>query len=295
MRISEHQLRRLIRESILTEASDGSLNEGLLDILKGLVGKLFGMLGGALEDAATQVAGEFTTASNSIAQEIQKELEVPEPKAWADLKPKENNTDKAVWAMTVARAFTDMEANSGAAIDAIQNAWEIKSLAPPSEEEASEWESGEDAQLLEALYQGVGSFKGWLVWLSAHFESAQAAADGIDESAKLSEMMKQVVPAAEFIKSSVIPGLESSAGAVQAAGGDGTALIGELKTMNLMAENIAEAAGMLSDHFAELEAAADEAAKKAEEAEVGDAGAGMPESTIRRNIRATLLEYIQNA
>tara|TARA_B100000131_G_scaffold268081_1_gene266681 strand:- start:7803 stop:8639 length:837 start_codon:yes stop_codon:yes gene_type:complete len=277
MLVNEQALRNLIRESIKEAKRQNPrvLDEGLLDILKGLVSKLFGMLGGELEAAATQSAGDLTSASGTVAQEIQGELELPEPKQWADLQPKENNTDKAIWALTVVRVFVDMEGPREEAITAIQDAWQVKSLAPPSEEAASEWESGEDAALLEGLYKGIGAFKGWLVWLSAHFESAQAAADGIDETAKLSEMMSQVVPAAEFIIGSVVPGLESAASAVKATGYEGD-YVSDLQLMSAGAENIGKAAQQLSDHFKELEAMADEAAKKSEEASVGDAAEGMP-------------------
>ena len=285
MIIKEHDLRLLIR----SEINSCQLDEGLLDVLKGLVSALFGKLGGALEDASGQTEGELTAASNSIAQEIQQKLELPEIKSWSDLKPKEDNTDKAVWALTVSRTFMDMEGSSDSAIEAIQAAWEIKSLAPLSEEKAAEWESGEDAQRLEALYLGVGAFKGWLMWLSTHFESAQAAADGIDESAKLSEMMQQVVPAAEFIKSSVVPGLESAKAAVEAAGA--TFESGGLGTMSLMAENISQAGSMLADHFAELEAKTEELATHTEKGkDLEAASTGMPESILRQFTKSVLIE-----
>lgn len=284
MIIKEHDLRLLIR----SELNSPQLDEGLLDILKGLVSALFGKLGGALEDTSGQTEEEFTAASNSIAQEIQQMLELPEIKSWADLKPKEDNTDKAVWALTISRTFADMEGSADSTINAIQDGWEIKTLAPLSEEEAPEWESGEDAQRLEALYLGVGAFKGWLMWLSAHIESAQAAADGIDESAKLSEMMQQVVPAAEFIKSSVVPGLESAEAAIEAVGIDAT-----LQASNLsgMAENIAEAGSMLADHFAELEAKTEELATHTEKGkDLKAASTGMPESILRQYAKSILIE-----
>jgi hypothetical protein len=281
--IKEHDLRLLIR----SEINSCQLDEGLLDIIKGLVSALFGKLGGALTDASGQTEGELTAASNSIAQEIQQMLELPKIKSWAELKPKEDNTDKAVWALTISQTFADMEGSANSTINAIQDGWEIKTLAPLSEEEAPEWESGEDAQRLEALYLGIGAFKGWLMWLSAHIESAQAAADGIDESAKLSKMMQQVVPAAEFIKSSVVPGLESAAAAIEAVGMPS----GMTSHMSAMAENIAEAGSMLADHFAELEAKTEELAKHAEKGkDLVAASTGMPESILRQFTKSVLIE-----
>ena len=285
MIIKEHDLRLAIR----SELNACHLDEGLLDVLKGLAAALFGNLGNALSDTSGQIKDELTTASNSIAQEVQADLELPKTKSWDSLEPKEDNTDKGVWALTVVRTFTDMESSSESAITAILDGMDIKSLSPVSEEKAAEWENGEDAQLLEALYQGVGAFKGWLLWLSTHFESARAAADGIDESAKLSEMMQQVVPAAEFLKSSVVPGLESAKDAVEALGV--TFESGGLATMNLMAGNIAEAGSMVANHFAELEAKTEELATHIEKGkDLAAASAGMPESILRHYAKSVLAE-----
>ena len=268
------------------------LNEGLLDFLKGLLDKLFGIFGAALGEEADRVKGELDGEAGGIAQEIGQAYEVPEPKGWEELKPKENNTDKAIWALAVER--TIIAGGSGvfeSAYDGIAESTALTSIAPASEEEANEWESGEDAQRLEAVYKGIGAVKGTLLWLGVHLSSGQTVADGIDESAKLSEILGKQLPAAkEWFETDLAPGLESAMPAVMALGGEGEGRADFGTSIDLIksiAGNMSEIATMGAEHVARLEEQADEAAKKAEESDVGKASEGMPESFRRdyQNIR----------
>lgn len=290
MIITEENLRQVIRENLQKEQID----EGLMGILANIVGALFGMFGDGASQYAEEVDTGLTSASEAAAGEIQGVLEIDEKKSWEELKPKENNTDKAIWALTIEKVMSGAGQEYGAAFEELAKATALSSVAPPSEEEAAAWEDGPDAQSLELIYKGIGAVKGTLLWLGVHFTGAEAAANSIDEEdPSLSKVLTQVAGAAEFIATDVVNGLESATSAVEATGdtgfGSGIANIQQYGDM------IKDAAQSGADHVSTLEDAANEAAEKAETASAGDPGSGMPEGRILKVTRSEIYNFLVEA
>ncbi len=210
-----------------------------------------------------------------------------EPKTWADLKPHDDNVDKAAWAIAVGEGMGKFYGDvTGRLMDA--NA--LESIAPPNPDEAEEWEKGEDANKLKNVYKGIGEAKGTMEWLGMHLTSAKTLADSIDENASLEDLLQQMAEVGEYLAGDLKNGLES---AKEAVGKASEEYKGQLDNMISTIQSDGEQPTKMTlsgvSRVKELKEKAEELAGATGEGEALAAAAqGMPEAILRKYIRTLL-------
>ena len=161
--------------------------------------------------------------SDSAGESVLKSQEAlgrKKAKDYKDLKPHEDNVDKAAWALGTVDGLVETPDNNILNIaEHLGQSAGLNSISPPSPEEAEEWEKGEDANRLKRIYKGLGMLKGTMNFLGMHLKSAIAVGDEIDPDAPLEEQYQQAVKAGEYIVGPLIDGLNSATAAVDKAQG----------------------------------------------------------------------------
>ena len=290
MKITESQLRKIVKKEcghVLSEHHEElRLDEqGVFAALKGLISSMFGALGDMLTGTTTEYQAVRVGEAEASVGESQKALGRKEPKAWADLKPHDDNVDKAAWAIAIVEGLRDFKI-----FERIVKAISLQSIAPPSPEEADEWEQGEDANYLKDIYKGIGEAKGLMEWLGVHLDSAKALGDSIDDKASLEDLLQQVADVGKYIAGDLKSGLES---ATEAVGNAGDEYYGNFKSSVGHIEGSGEQLTDVSlngyTRVKELKEKAEELAAATEEGgELEAAAQGMPEALLRKYIRVLL-------
>ena len=292
MRISEAHLRRILREELINLPRE---SEDRIDEIFGALFKLFASLFKNMGRESSEAADEAETALSGEAQQaarsIQTQAGIQNPVAWSDLKPKENHTDKAVWAATVESVLGEFFST---AMTGMVDAMFMQSLGPTSEEQADEWESSKDADYMRGVYKGIGGVKGALLFLGEHLNSAKAEAESIREEEPLADVLEQTADALQWMQSELMPGIVSAIDSAKSL------------DLNIDASILATTVSQTTDyardaanHVRELQEKTEELAKAKQEQPDTDPAQGMPEnnrslSITRRDIRRIILESMND-
>jgi len=149
MKITKRQLRQVIYEElsrdnpIHTYSREDLLEEGLLDFIKGLFGKLTGWLSGKIDDALSSAVSDYKAAANDLGE--------VDPDKSEDL----TKLFKAV-------APLQME-HMGEAFDKLKKATEVDDWTPASDsdEDMKKWQEKEGEKSL-GLWEATGITQGML-------------------------------------------------------------------------------------------------------------------------------------
>jgi hypothetical protein len=294
MKITESQLRKIVKKEcghVLSDHREGfRLDEqgtGVFGVLKGLVTSMFGALGNMLTGTTTEYRAVRMGDAEASVGKSQEALGRKEPKAWADLKPHDDNVDKAAWAIAVGEGMGKFY---GDVTGRLMNANALESIAPPNPDEAEEWEKGEDANRLKDVYKGIGEAKGTLEWLGTHLTSAKTLADSIDENASLEDLLQQMAGVGEYLAGDLKDGLESAKEAVGKAGDEYKGQLDNLiNTIQSDGDHLTKMTLSGVTRVKELKEKAEELAGATEAGgELEAAAQGMPEALLRKYIRVLL-------
>ena len=185
MKVSNHQLRKIIREEfsrpVRVYTDDELMNEGLLDFIGGLFGKMTGFfkdLSGGTQDAASKTSSDAESSGNSAIAKAAKTAGREDVGGVEDL-DLDDKKDQALYFGAIAPSQL---AKAEEALAELGKADAVKSWVPKSdsEEDTDAWEK-ENGDAATSIWVAWGTVLGSLQYLGDN--GISAAADAAKEGA----------------------------------------------------------------------------------------------------------------
>ena len=186
MKIPKSQLKKIIREAIIGKSEEELINEGLLDFLGGLFGKLAGWIGG--------LGGKVESAVDDAVAGSEK--------ATAELEAKSEGKKLSAEDYMKSVAYTE-KTNLESALSKLLEAEKAKTWAPKddSEEAAEAWQKTPDADAAANIWEAVGKLAGSLKFLGNPKYIGDSASGKLAE--KLSGKMESPADAIKGVSEAV--------------------------------------------------------------------------------------------
>ena len=172
MQITRREIRRLVKEEAKRElpisyySDDMIIEEGLMDLLKGLFGGLIKFFSGAFEEAEKSVKTRWGKAESdvqSIAQKILGKDKAGDIKSFDDLDMEKEDHKKIYFTALVPVAVKW----TGEMVEQLNTAATVKDWTPAddTDEAAAEWEK-EHGETARNLWKAFGGTGGTLMWFA---------------------------------------------------------------------------------------------------------------------------------
>ena len=171
MKITKQQLRKIIEEESKREfpiylySDEELMNEGLLDFLKGLFGKVVGFFKDAWKEATGEVAGEMQQATGDVAT-IAKDMGVKNVSSVEDLNVSKDDKHRDVLFRSQLKLQKQFIQEQQGRLDQLN---QVKDWTPKSESDADaeSWKKAEGDKA-KSLFEAVGTQLGICNFYAKH-------------------------------------------------------------------------------------------------------------------------------
>lgn len=238
MKITRKQIRKIVEEEIKRDlpisyySDEMIMQEGLLDFLGNLFGKLVDFLFGDAEESRKQTYSSISSNANDAVSKAAKEADLEDVESIDDLDMKDEDHQKVFYAALAPAVVSVSEAALGSLKET--EAVEDWTPADDSEEAAKKWEE-ENGEAAGGLYGAGGSMLGLLKFFGEHgmssaeesYSSGEAALkEGPAQAAQWISQgaAKAITSIFEFAKSAGIDGADDAISAVGEVGSAGAAV-----------------------------------------------------------------------